>query len=538
MAELKNISEIFDSKTIYRIPDYQRGFSWEKEHLEALWNDIENITESRKHYTGAIKLVKIAKEDIKKEEINQKFDRIFSIVDGQQRITTVLIWISIILQNIKDDDEFEKEDELHSYIYFTPKKTGSEKTYIFGYDYDDPSYNYLKQNIFENSKKNPEIETLYTKNLKFAKEFIINKINKWDFSKKQELFKKITKKLVFDYIILDDSLDINVIFETENNRGKDLSNLEKLKNRLIFLSSLNEEDKKYENLRQKINETWRIIYQVIGMSERFSDDDFLKSHWIMYCRYVKTESESYAKDIFERVFFTSNLNNKITFEDINNYVENLQESIIYWYIIHNPNDYIRNKDISKIFKLYNLKIDINSEQINWLEKLNMLGFKMFKPIILASFFIKSEDDEKTNLLKAIEKYIFVIFAYSQRRSYTGRYNFYRAANRLFDKDTQNIFFETQINKIKIPNLVKEINNWTDAYYYENDFDGYNTETIANWKEIYYLLYVYENQIPKDKLELPEFIKKRWGLEIPLKFTKDADGHTLVNVKDHVFGFRL
>ena len=49
-------------------------------------------------------------------------------------------------------------------------------------------------------------------------------------------------RLKFNYYEIDDSLDVYVTFETMNNRGKDLSHLELLKNRLIYLSTLLHED--------------------------------------------------------------------------------------------------------------------------------------------------------------------------------------------------------------------------------------------------------------------------------------------------------
>ena len=546
MAELKNISKIFESKTIFRIPDYQRGFSWEKEHLQALWNDIENITEGRKHYTGAIKLVEISKKEIesnpnKWQEISKNkdiFTNIYSIVDGQQRITTILIWISVILQNFEKEEKektdtlkkhnFDIEDKFDTYFYYK-SPFNDEKTYFFGYDYDDPSEKYLKKFIFENnSDEKPEIETLYTKNLKFAKKFIFNKIKDWSFEEKQELFNKITKKLIFDYITLDEGLDINVIFETENNRGKGLSNLEKLKNRLIFLASIEKDNNKFETLRKKINETWRVIYQVIGMSKKLSDDDFLKSHWIMYCRYVKSESESYAKDIFNRVFYTNNLTEKkITSKDIDDYVENLKISAIYWYIIHNPTEFFKNKDkIPKNFKT-EIKINITENQIEWLEKLNRLGFKMFKPIILAALLSDADNNKKTELLKAIEKYIFVIFAFSRRKVYTGRYNFFRAANRLFKEDNQNKFFNIEMSKTNIEGLINEIYGWTKHYYDEDNFSEHiNNIGLSYWSEKKYFTDEYEIFLNNNKLErnidsLTEFIEdeNRWNIHVPSEIIK-------------------
>jgi uncharacterized protein with ParB-like and HNH nuclease domain len=40
--ELESLNQIFNKK-FFRTPDYQRGYSWEKTHLEDFWNDIKNI---------------------------------------------------------------------------------------------------------------------------------------------------------------------------------------------------------------------------------------------------------------------------------------------------------------------------------------------------------------------------------------------------------------------------------------------------------------------------------------------------------------
>ena len=55
MAEnrLLSLSEIFNQK-IFRIPDFQRGYSWTEEQLEDFWGDIQNLKSDRIHYTGLL----------------------------------------------------------------------------------------------------------------------------------------------------------------------------------------------------------------------------------------------------------------------------------------------------------------------------------------------------------------------------------------------------------------------------------------------------------------------------------------------------
>ena len=74
----------------------------------------------------------------------------------------------------------------------------------------------------------------------------------------EEIYRKITLQLKFNLYDIKDDFNVYVAFETMNNRGKRLSYLELLKNRLIYLSTLfdNPEDEK-KQVRADINDTWR-----------------------------------------------------------------------------------------------------------------------------------------------------------------------------------------------------------------------------------------------------------------------------------------
>src|ERR1035437_5122222 len=80
-----------------------------------------------------------------------------------------------------------------------------------------------------------------------------------------------------------------------NNRGKPLSNLELLKNRLIYLSTLfpDEEETEKVLLRKNINACWKTIYEYLGKNKRklLPDDVFLKAHWIMYFAYSRRKGD-------------------------------------------------------------------------------------------------------------------------------------------------------------------------------------------------------------------------------------------------------
>ena len=137
-------------------------------------------------------------------------------------------------------------------------------TYLFGYEVDNPSSDYLQYRVFNEPYSGTVNETYYTKNLKFAKSFFRENLTALYESEGvdgiNELYLKLTQRLMFNIHEIDDDYDVFVAFETMNNCGKKLTNLELLKNRLIYLTTLYSDAKfdkmDKENLRKQINETW------------------------------------------------------------------------------------------------------------------------------------------------------------------------------------------------------------------------------------------------------------------------------------------
>ena len=89
--KLKSLSDVFRDNVKYIIPDYQRGYSWGIEQLDDLWEDLENLVDGRFHYTGMFTFCKA-----------EHSDNLYQIVDGQQRMTTLIILINELLANIQD----------------------------------------------------------------------------------------------------------------------------------------------------------------------------------------------------------------------------------------------------------------------------------------------------------------------------------------------------------------------------------------------------------------------------------------------------
>ena len=112
MSTILPFEKLFE-QTIFRIPDYQRGYSWTEKELNDLWADLSNtsLRNDAYHFTGILTVNTFSDNDFNK--INQEgFNLVenpegkktiiingidikaYNLVDGQQRLTTILILLS------------------------------------------------------------------------------------------------------------------------------------------------------------------------------------------------------------------------------------------------------------------------------------------------------------------------------------------------------------------------------------------------------------------------------------------------------------
>ena len=178
-TQLLTLSKIFTER-LFRISDYQRGYAWTDKQLRDFWNDIQQLEPGRNHYTGVLTLETVPEPVVRQWDddfwiVDAKSYQPFFIVDGQQRLTTAIILIQVILERLAPQGKLnytEKADIQRKFI-FDSKDGGISRSYVFGYEKDNPSYEFLKTKIFcERSSDGPPEETVYTHNLAQAKQFL------------------------------------------------------------------------------------------------------------------------------------------------------------------------------------------------------------------------------------------------------------------------------------------------------------------------------------------------------------------------------
>jgi uncharacterized protein with ParB-like and HNH nuclease domain len=488
--ELQNLTEIFNNK-VFRIPDYQRGYAWKNPQLEDLWQDLNILEEETAHYTGML--------SVKKYENNTYF-----IVDGQQRITSLIIAIKEICTKLSAlNVSWVNEKEVSDYEkIFLHRKTGEEGKVIeqiFGYQEDNPSHIYFRTKILEISSTDDSTpdDTVYTNNLKNAKKFFEEKLKNKAQDSLEVLLKKITEQLKFNFYKIESELNEFVAFETMNNRGKPLTTLELLKNRLIYLSTLlpQNDEKERELLREDINNVWKTIYEYLGKNpnKEISDDDFLQDHWIMNFQYDRKTSKVYKTFLLDDYFTAKKVisfrmhaqilengsaqqqqldERPITFQKIQIYVKDMQKAVKHYYYLHNPTDTDCNYSDS-------LK--------TWLTKLNRLSFGAFKPAIMAML-VRNVDDEKiTEVLQEIERFIFIEFnLYHRQRNYKNT-TFYSFAKTIHVANDDQLSTKVDDLLNAIQSLITKDNlakTFTEAI-------NKKEEKYYKWNAVKYFLYEYE-----------------------------------------------
>ena len=554
MNELQNLSQIFQNK-IFRIPDYQRGYAWQDSQLRDFWEDIVNLQAERYHYTGLLSLKALNKEESEKLGVDvawllQNGYKAYHIVDGQQRLTTFIIMLNEIIEFVCRLPENEGKFEEYIFLgfdnikdirakYVCRKRPPDEMiiTYMFGYENDNPSAEYLKYRVLGQPFGGTIKETYYTKNLKYAKEFFAKELQAFydirGIDGIVELYRKLTLHLMFNIHEIEDDYDVFVAFETMNNRGKKLTNLELLKNRLIYLTTLYPKevlDKDNEiALREKINRAWREVYYQLGRNENdlLSDDEFLRAHWIMYFTYSRKRGDDYIKyllrkfshkSIFENVLqplpgkedipaialdpgsddddedLTPDLPEPLSGEflhpkEIMDYVNSLNETAEYWYYTYYPEK----------------SGSITEEEQVWIDKLNRIGIGYFRPLVAVSLIprLKYTKEDRVAFYRAIERFIFITFRMAMYQSSYKSSDYYRKAREIY------------IGNIQLSEVTEDLNTTTDGnvkdavriFLTRMNRRFISADGFYSWRDLRYFLYEYEYSLATQyKLE-----KLSWAL---------------------------
>lgn len=358
------LNELFGSKA-FRIPNYQRGYAWGERQWNDLWEDLWDIEidkakgEYRRHYTGTISLQEINRNQVPQDELwfVDEGDRFFDVVDGQQRLTTIVI---LLFELIKSYPVVEERNALLRRYIYRKKESTEAKLYLFSYKKEDKNRQFLLNQIFEDDTEimSSEIVNVYSNNLLSAKNWFKVKITALSDKEKKDLLVRLQTALAFDTKYITDNLSVQAVFETMNNRGKPLTILEKLKNRLLYLTAkLPNDEIELLKLSGRINDAWRNVYDYLGKNpnQMLDEDEFLSAHltlirkpadyvfseqvaerkvFEMFCNRATSYLLDYSRDQGDDAEHES----KVDYKKIENYVLDIAKFVPYWYEVVNSDD--------------------------------------------------------------------------------------------------------------------------------------------------------------------------------------------------------
>lgn len=486
-SDLKPLQEFFSNR-VFRIPDYQRGYAWGVEQVEDFWEDLWRIPHGRNHYAGQITLESVNKSGWEKWDediwlITGRSYKPFYVVDGQQRLTTSVILIKCLIDTVAESGVLAcrpKQEQIGAYLFCCD---GVSRSYIFGYEKDNPSYEFLKSRILDQSDNSFKgTDTVYTANLAAARKFFETKLASMSGADVEEGFKRLTQRFVVNEYQLSEDLDVFVAFETMNNRGKKLSQLELLKNRLIYISTLLKiSPDECQSLRRNITNAWKTVYEYLGKEkdDPLDDDEFLRVHWIVSFRYSRDEANQFSKFLLGEHFTPERAaNGGLTAHEIQAYVDSIQTAAVHWHTVNFP-------DQSK---------SLSDKAILAIKRLHRLGMGALTPLVLSAV-IKSRENALLPLLEQAERFCFLIRRLCNRKANTGDTDFYRLAGKLYRDECNPVGAAAEIQNLveyffsaeRVQTELRELFNNEGGGFYQ-------------WSGLQFFLFEYE-----------EFLRNRAGM---------------------------
>jgi len=543
MEKPKSLDSLFTSK-IFRIPDYQRGYAWLEVQLKDFWEDLINLSGEREHYTGVLTLKEIPKAEVADSSkeywlVKNHSYSIYHIVDGQQRLTTFIIFVQAFVDLVKSLPE--NKGKTHAEIYvneslsvadvesrylFKVKPTGNQfRTYKFGYSEDNPSYDYLRYRILGEDGAGTVQETFYTVNLHNAHHYFTGQMEglhkQEGLEGLREIYEKLTQQMMFNEYVIQDAFDVFVAFETMNNRGKKLSDLELLKNRLIYLTTLYGAGEmavdESKSLRDSINDAWKEVYHQLGRNKLhpLNDNDFLRAHWTMYFKYSRKTGQDYIRFLLEEQFTPKRLHTKVSREvkleipeemlevtdhvseeveqeeelevfsetllgrllptSIRDFVNSLKESALHWFHSFYPE----------------LAVSMSKEEQLWIDRLNRAGMSYFRPLVMSVLKNEKTEARRVWIFQKIERFIFISFKTTSARSNYGSSEFYNFARALDRNETTLESIDTALDR-RLAYTFNEDGSLRTNEFYNILFNKFkNGSGYYGWAGLRYFLYEYE-----------------------------------------------
>ncbi|WP_305872227.1 DUF262 and DUF1524 domain-containing protein [Helicobacter pylori] len=258
------------------IPIYQRVYSWEKEQCKQLWDDIIKTggnDQIKGHFIGSIVFVH---DGIYTTNYNELL-----IIDGQQRLTTITLLFIALRDHLNDEyellEKFSHQKIQNRYLINSDEK-GDKK---FKLILSEPDRDTLLSLIDKNKRKPSEPSLKIMENFKLFEKWISENTDKLE-----TIFKGLDKLMVVEISLERGKDNPQLIFESMNSTGKDLTQTDLIRNYILM---------GLEPEKQKIfyKKYWR------AMEEDFKQNETLFNQFVRHYLTIKTREIPNINKVYE-----------------------------------------------------------------------------------------------------------------------------------------------------------------------------------------------------------------------------------------------
>lgn len=471
--EKQKIRNLLEDR-LFRIPDYQRGYAWEEKQWTDFADDLDALIDEKitNHYAGTI--VTFTPQDEAPTYYGNDKIRYSEVVDGQQRLTTCLIYLSIIIKELIAVGQTSYEKEVERYLY-----EGSKTRLRLNNDTQDVFYDLLRS-----GDSNTVAQSQHQQRLVQAYAFFKEHIGKIEKTKRDErlrhLYEAITSKLVFTSYEIENRSEIGMTFELMNSRGKGLSTLELLKNYFMHwvYRNLHDNPSARDSLTELINKHWKSSFQNIG-SVNGSEDQVLRTAWILMCTPTPKNWKGYT-GFKEPAYFPIKGFSQIGTNKGEIQIK-IQEFISLLAIASKHYAAIKRPTLERV---------ADKDEAFWLDKLNHGGNTAnFLPLLISARILTSEGKIEQpafiKLIESLEIYSYRVFLFEGKRSNAGKSRLFSMAHELYHAPS------------KLPDFIKEIHGLVNWYSETDNFHKVldKPDTWYHWGRLLkYTLYEYELEL--------------------------------------------
>jgi hypothetical protein len=279
---------------------------------------------------------------------------------------------------------------------------------------------------------------------------------------------------------VDDAAEVSVVFETMNNRGKQLTELEKVKNYLLYLTTkLNVPS---ASVRDAINDSWAVIFKNLmaaGLAD--TEDQLLRAHWLMTHspRTRDWKQSKSIKDAFGLKAYQGS--HKVLVTDLMDYTKTLRDASLAFCDIMRPSR-------SESFAGFDTSPDVRAAVKHVSDKLRRLdNIAPFLPLLIAArlrFSGAEGAGSYLDLVRLCEKFAFRVYGLVEKKANAGQSALFSFGHKLFAR------------AIDLTDVVGSI-CWHIFHYCPDEDFAQNLESIGDWygwSKLKYFLYEYEEHL--------------------------------------------